>query len=226
MFFNPLKWTEEALPSGQSFVDWVYGHRTAWWLWAVFLGLTGAAFVSAFALSLSFAGRYLEGLGPWLLIVLVTLLPFSFLVWVVRDRGRAEELRIRVSDHAQQVFEKLQEWTNGSNPTLQAAAIHQLRPFIFGEAGGLIPRELTGPHHPFAQPGMEILRALLDDRRWLSEWNTRLESSRTEPVGPRPIEGVAPRSPVLRAIESILRSENLPYMDFSNWNLSGLDLRR
>ena len=222
---NRLPQLENTSPPAATVVDWVYLNRAAWWLWGLFLAVSLLLFVSLWAVFHAIDSTLLHTMGPWLAIVLISGAPFAWLVWVVRDRGKTEELRIRVSSNAQRVFEKLQEWTNGDNATLQAAAIYQLRPFIFGESGGLIPKELTGKENPFAQPGMEILRALLDDRSWLKAWGERFPDTAGIKSDPGKAHGRAPRSPVLRAIESILRNEHLPHKDFSDWNLSGLDLR-
>ena len=226
------------------FPRFVYKHRVAWWIWPALAVLTAASGAAGFKL-LQWISRQVHGdfdlwmqsPGPWTALIVLAGLPGALFVWIVRDRNKAtehwqEQRRLeqqekereiqfgqyfhRTVEHAWAHFRQLQEWITAGNATLQTAAIHQLRPFIMGESGGLIPKELLEPENHFISSAMAVLRALLDDRSWLKKWEKEIERDGGD--------ATAPESPVLRAIGNILRAPGLPWKDFAGWNLSELHL--
>lgn len=193
--------------------------------------------------------KWMQSPGPWTVLIVLAGLPVGLFVWLVRDRNKVVDRTQQERHHQDQIahgridsvnvrFQQLQEWASGGVPVLQAAAIHQLRPYIVSDPV-VLPTEICGEDNPFVQPAMEILRALLDDRSWLDEWKKSQaerapkpkRKSRGKADGKSEAQGKADaadearRSPTLRAIESKLRDEGMPWEDFSGWNLAGLDLR-
>lgn len=175
--------------------------------------------------------------GPWTLILVATGAPIAWFIWFVRDWNKAQEIHVsrsqvinRSAEHAWETFRQLQEWATKEHDALQAAAIHQLRPFILGLAGGVIPAEIVSGGNPFHQASIEILRALLDDRSWERHWTESLQGTKSEAEAfqkrdkpTQQIAGVAV-SPVARAIEAVLRDPLFRPSNLANWNLSRLDL--
>lgn len=224
----------------------LYQRRVAGRLWAGLVTLSLLSGVAGFGLlkllaflTDAYLYEWMKSPGPWTALIVSTGLPVGLFVWFVRDRNKAmdqwhEQQRLeqnaadqkiaagqllhRTFEHAWVHFRYLQESITSGNAALQTAAIHQLRPFIMGESGGVIPKELLEPENHFISSAMAILRALLDDRSWLEKWKKEIEAQGDE--------AEAPSSPVLQAIESLLRAKGLPWKDFAGWNLSGLDLTR
>lgn len=141
-------------------------------MWALLIALGIAIFLGALGLVGHFASdrsgrQWLRNPATTTGILAMSAAPLAFLFWVARDRSKKRELAQADSAQAQGVFVQLQEWAAGENEVLQAAAIYQLRPFILGEAEGVIPVHLSGEHGPFMAPAEAVIRAILDDRSWL-----------------------------------------------------------
>lgn len=228
-------------------VEAIYSHRTRMSVWISVVLLSILLAVLSFILVLwlndtltpRFETRHdwLSSPGPWTFVLLVSSAPIGFLLWCVRDRNKHADIRIardqiihRDAEHAQKIFENLQGWAAGSDLVLKTSALYQLEGFICArrEGEGFIPKEILQERNPFEHSGMAIIRALLDDRSWLKEWEKRFEDNDDQfwekyGLSKNGKERI-PKCPVLMAIESIITNSNKFVTDYSNWNLSNLDL--
>ena len=104
------------------------------------------------------------------------------------------------------------------NDKLQAVAIRQLRPYIFGKAEGPLPEEAKDR---FIQPALAIIQSLLADRDWERRWLDKLEEELKR--SPTEEEILLRRSPIVGAIEEIIRAPEFQFK-MDRWNLSNLYL--
>lgn len=174
--------------------------------------------------------------GGTLLLALVAS-PIAWFAWLIRDRNRLEELRHQTSIKAREHFNKLREWANGSQESLQINALFELSDYLDdSRAGSRLPEIIAEERSRYMQDAQRFFGAMLRNREAWDE-GLRFANSASAETGGRVTDFLNETSSSIRsAIELLLisnakrirdlagadlRGMKLPKADFSNVNAAG-----